>query len=70
MRIAAWALLVALAVFAVLSGDVVVGLAVGAVKCAVVGAEYMELRHAHRLHALAALGAVVVMTVALVAITS
>lgn len=67
---AAWVVLVGLAVLAVASGQVWVGLAIGALKSVVVGAEYMELRHADRAHGLALAGAIAVLTVALVGMTA
>lgn len=65
---AAWVALVGLALVAVASGHVLVGLAIAAVKSAVVGAEYMELRHADRAHGIALAGAIAVLTIALAAI--
>lgn len=67
--LAAWVALVGLAVVAVASGDVGLGLAIGALKAGVVGSEYMELRHADRAHGLAMGGAIVVLTLVLVAMT-
>ena len=67
--LAAWMALVGLAVVAVSTGDVTLGLAVGALKAGVVGSEYMELRHADRAHGLAMAGAIAVLTLVLVAMT-
>ena len=53
VRIFIWLLLVGLAIASVMSGKLVVALGLACVKAALVGAEYMELRLAHRLHAAA-----------------
>ena len=67
--LATWVALVVLAVVAVSSGDVTLGLAVGALKAGLVGAEYMELRHADRAHGLAMAGAITALALVLVAMT-
>ena len=51
MRLVIWLLLVGLAIGAGLSGEFALALALGGVKALLVGAQYMELRWAHRAHA-------------------
>lgn len=53
MRLVTWLLLVGLATGAVLSSHFAVALFIGGTKALLVGAEYMELRRAHRTHAAA-----------------
>ena len=55
MRLFTWLLLMGLAMAAVWSGRLEVALAIGATKALLVGAQFMELRGAHRAH-LAAFG--------------
>lgn len=51
MRLLTWILLVGLAAGAVAIGRPGLGLAFAGAKALLVGAEFMELKHAHRLHA-------------------
>ncbi|MCZ7678114.1 MAG: hypothetical protein M5U28_04800 [Sandaracinaceae bacterium] len=69
MRIAVYVLLIALAVAAVAAGHLALALAVGGAKAALVGIEYMELRRAARLHALAFVLGMAALTGALVLLT-
>lgn len=66
MRLLTWAALVGLAGVAVASGRPVVAVSLGGVKALLVGFEFMELRHAHRLH-LAVFSAGIVALTALLA---
>ena len=50
MRLLTWFGLVALAGLAVFWGRLDVALLCGGLKAVLVGSEFMELRHAHRLH--------------------
>ncbi len=68
MRLITWVLLVGLAVGAVVSGRPAVALTLAGVKAALVGAEFMELRHANRLHAAAFAIAVTAMVLLLIGI--
>lgn len=69
MRLAAYLVLVTLAASAALSGDLFVAIALGGAKALVVGAEYMELRRAARLHAIAFALAVAALVTGLGAMT-
>jgi len=51
VRFVTWLLLVGLAIGAVVSGNIAVALAIAGTKTLLVGAQYMELRWAHRAHA-------------------
>lgn len=53
MRLVTWLLLVGFSVASVVSGRLGVALGLGAAKALLVGFEFMELRHAARLHAAA-----------------
>jgi hypothetical protein len=53
MRLATWLALVGLSVASVASGRLPVALVLGGVKALLVGLEFMELRHAARVHAAA-----------------
>lgn len=53
MRLVTWLLLVGFSVGSVVSGRLGVALGLGAAKALLVGLEFMELRHAARLHAAA-----------------
>jgi hypothetical protein len=48
-----WVLLIVLALASVIAGRLEVALALAGVKALLVGAQFMELRHAHRAHAAA-----------------
>jgi len=50
MRAVTWVVLVGLALAAVASGNLRVAFALAACKALLVGFEFMELRHTHRLH--------------------
>ncbi|MFO0695478.1 MAG: hypothetical protein U0230_18090 [Polyangiales bacterium] len=52
MRLGAYFGLVNLAVIAAMSGHLGIALALGGAKAAIVGSEFMELRHANRAHAI------------------
>jgi hypothetical protein len=52
-RLVTWLVLLAFSSAAVWDGRLGVALGLGALKALLVGAEFMELRHAHRLHAAA-----------------
>lgn len=53
MRLLSWLTLVALSIVSVAMGRLSVALMLGALKAALVGLEFMELRHAARVHAAA-----------------
>lgn len=50
MRVAAFLLMCALAVFSVMEGRLVIGLALGGAKAILIGVGYMELNQAARVH--------------------
>lgn len=64
MRVLTWVLLVALVSLAVWSGRPLVGFALAGAKALLVGAEFMELKHAARWHG-ATFGALVLLMVVL-----
>ena len=70
MRIAVYVALVALALAAAATGELTIALAIGGVKAALVGAEFMELRHAARAHGLAYAAAIAVLVLGLVALSA
>lgn len=53
MRLLTWLALLALSIVSVLVGRLSMALALGALKALLVGLEFMELRHAARVHAAA-----------------
>lgn len=65
MRLVTWLLLLGLSSAAVWDGRLGFALAAGAAKALLVGAEFMELRHAARLHAAAYGGFVVLLAAGL-----
>ena len=65
MRIVTWLLLVGLAIGAVVSGHFAVALLIAGTKTLLVGAQYMELRWAHRAHAAAFASAVIALVLVL-----
>ena len=65
MRAMIYVALVTLALLSWSTGRWSVALAAAAIKALLVASEYMELRHAHRAHALAFAGCVSVATIAL-----
>lgn len=69
MRVAVYIVLISLAVAAMASGHLAVALTLGGAKAALVGVEYMELRRAARLHALAFVLGMAALTSALVVLT-
>lgn len=68
MRAAVYLTLLALAVAAAFSERLPLALALGGVKALLVGAEYMELRHADRRHALGFGAGIVALTLGLLAL--
>lgn len=70
MRAAVFVTLIALAVAAATTGSLALALGLGGLKAALVGAEFMELRHAARPHAVAYVAVIAVLVLALVALTS
>ncbi len=67
MRALAFVALLILAGLALTVGSYPLAVALAAVKATVVGLVYMDLRHAHRLHAVAFVGAVAIAALALIA---
>lgn len=65
MRLGAYFGLVNLAVIAAMSGDLRIALALGGAKAAIVGSEFMELRHANRAHAIGYMVAVALVVLGL-----
>lgn len=51
MQLVVWLALVSLSVLSVLSGHLHLALVIGGIKALLVGLEFMELRHAARVHA-------------------
>lgn len=70
MRAVVFVVLVALAVIAALVGSWGLALSISAVKALLLASEFMELRHAHRLHAVAVGGFVGALTLALMVLAS
>lgn len=68
VRIAVYVVLVVLAIGAVVSGELAVALALGGAKALLVGAEYMELRQAHRAHALGVALGLAVLVIGLIGV--
>ncbi len=64
-RLLVFVLLVALAAASVALGSLPLALLLAGLKAAAVGSEYMELRHAHRLHLVGYLGWVALLVAAL-----
>ena len=65
MRFVTWLLLVGLSIAAVLSGHFGVAVVIAGTKTLLVGAQYMELRWAHRAHAAAFASAVLALVLVL-----
>jgi hypothetical protein len=68
VRLAAYVVLVALAIAAVFAGELWIALVLGGAKALLVAFEYMELRHAARAHAVVFALGMVVLVVGLVVI--
>jgi len=68
MRAVVYLALLALALGAVLTGELRVALALAGTKALLVGAEYMELRSAARLHALGFAALIAVLVLVLIVI--
>ena len=70
VRPAVYVTLMALAIAAATTGSLSLALGLGGVKAVLVGADFMELRHAARPHAVAYVAVIAALVLGLVALTS